>query len=162
MAAPQETKSKTRLVVWFAVAVALVLGVWAAILALGALAFSSASTSLTRKDFATEASARAFVDEHLPVALPTSVAVRSLAYERFTDWHLDTRLEFGTAMDADAYLRNAHLARQLNVEYCGNTDDDRDAGAGNTVSYFLPKSFACGSLSRGSQPTQIRVECYTR
>ena len=161
MAPPTKTKTRTRFMVWFAVAIALVLGLWAVVLALGALAFSSASTSLTRKDFATEASARAFVDEHLPVPLPPSVAVRSLVYEGFTDWHLETRLEFANTEDIDVYLHHAYTMRQLNVEYCGDTDDS-DAGISNTTPYFLPKFFACGSLSRGPQATQLQVTCYTR
>jgi len=159
--APSKDKTKTRYIVWFAVAIALVLGLLAAILALGALAFSRAGTSLTRKDFATEASARAFVDDHLPVPLPASVAVRSLTYERFTDWHLETRLEFANANDVEAYLHQAHALRQLNVEYCGSTDDI-DASVSNTLPYYLPKFFACGSLRRGPQPTQLQIACYTR
>lgn len=74
--APSKSKIKTRYIVWFAVATALVLGLLAAILALGALAFSNAGTSLTRKDFATEASARAFVDDPAELSRASSALFR--------------------------------------------------------------------------------------
>jgi len=154
-ASPPPKRKTYRLTGWVVAAVAVfTLGLGAAVV--GAVAFSNAGTSLARKDFTTDASAAAFVAAHLPAPLAGSVVVRKLTYERFTDWHLDALLDLDDANSANAYLERARAARQQNVEYCGGADDS------GTVSYFLPKFFACGSIQRGSRASELRIECYTR
>ena len=152
----QKIKRKaSRVTYWIAAAVALFSLVFAAAV-LGAVAFSNAGTALTRKDFATDASAAAFVAEHVPAPFVGSVAVRQLTYDGFTDWRLEALLEFGNASSAESYLEQARAARQQNVAYCGDVD------AGQTVLYFLPKFSACGSIQPGPLANELRVECYTR
>jgi hypothetical protein len=123
---------------------------------IGAIAFSNASTSLTRKDFASNAKAAEFVSAHLPAPLAGAIAVRTLTYEAFTDWHLDAVIDLGTAQAADDYLESAKKKRHLNPEYCGTTD------IGGSVYYFLSKVSACGAISRGRGASELRVECHTR
>ena len=158
----RDAKPKARRHLWWAVTIVAIIGLSGAVLAIGAVAFSSAGTSLTRKDFATDASARAFVDGHVPATLPANVAVRSLIYDRFTDWRLEAHLIFASAASLDAYFEQARAARHLNATYCGTTDDDDDAGAGDTVPYYLPNLSACGSFRRGPLPNEVHVECNTR
>jgi hypothetical protein len=155
----QKTKSRKRYL-WWAAAGVVVIGLSLGTLIVGAIAFLGAGTSLTRKDFATEASARAFVDEHLPAPLPASVIVHGLNYDRFTDWRLEARLTFPDRASLEVFLEQTRVARQLDVNYCGNTEED--AGLGDTVPYYLPKVSACGSIHRGPHPTEVLVECNTR
>jgi len=154
---PKPKRKANRVAFWAAAATALIgLALAAAAAVAGAVGFSNAGTALTRKDFATDASAAAFVAGHLPVPLVGSVAVHQLTYDRFTDWRLEALLDFGNASNAAAYLEQARVARQQNVAYCN------DADAGHSVSYFLPKFFACGSIQPGVHASELRVECYTR
>ena len=132
-----------------------ILGGFATVI-IGAIAFSNASTSLTRKDFASNAKAVEFVSAHLPAPLTGAIAVRTLTYESFTDWHLDAVIDLGTAQAADDYLESAKKKRHLNPEYCGTTD------IGGSIYYFLSNVSACGAISRRGGASELRVECYTR
>ena len=152
----QSSKRKVRrLVGWTAAAMVLFSLAFGAVV-VGAVAFSRAGASLTRKDFATDASAAAFVAGHLPAPFEGTVAVHELAYDRFTDWHLEALLDFGNASNAEAYLAQARAVRRQNGAYCGDVD------AGQAVDYFLPKFSACGSIRPGPHASELRVECYTR
>jgi len=154
-ASPPNKRKTNRRWGWVAAAGAVfTLALGAAVI--GANAFSSAGTSLTRKDFTTDASAAAFVAGHLPAPLAGTVLVRELTYDRFTDWRLEALLDLGDASRANAYVEQARAARQQNVEYCGGGGDENDA-----VTYFLPKFFACGSIRHGSRASELRIECNT-
>ena len=140
---------------WIAGAVVLVL-----VLAAGAfivlLARLFSGTSLTRGDFPTPAEAADFVSDHLPAPLPPGATVHELRYERFTDWHLEAKVDLGSPAAIDDYLQRAREHHEQNVDHCGPSDSDPRA-----LSYFLPKWHACGSITV-TETGGLAVRCATR
>jgi len=118
--------------------------------------FSLAGTSLTRKDFKTDAQAAAFVSDHLPVPFAGAVVVRELTYDRFTDWRLESLVDLGTTSAAEAYLEKARTARRQNDGYCGGSE------SGDAVRYFLTQFTACGWIQHEPGASVLRIECNTR
>jgi hypothetical protein len=118
-------------------------------------AASSLDTDRDLEDFATPAEARAFTTAHLPVSLPSDVAIESLHYERFTDWHFTARVRFPSLESANHYLDQTKRARTLNDSYCSDTEPTHGAR------YFLADVHACGSLHQSS-PLILDVRCHTR
>ncbi len=116
-----------------------------------------ASTTITRRSFATEAEAVSFVSDHLPAPLPSDAVVEELRYDRFTDWHLEARVDLGSAAAAAAYLARARAAGVQNPDYCG-------AGDGNPreLGYFLAAWSACGTVAPGAEEGVLEVTCFTR
>ena len=143
-----------RLLPWALASVLLVGGALVGVVIVAASLLSG--TTITRRSFATEAEAVAFVNGHLPRPLPAGTIVRELTYDRFTDWHLAATVDTGSSEAAREYLAGARALRQRNPDYCGSD------GSGPTVDYFLSKWSACGAITPGPEPGMLQVACFTR
>lgn len=152
---PTKQPSRSRRIIFW-VGVIAVAGLGLAGLAAGSLQFSSAGSSLTRKDFENDMKAASFVSAHLPAPLPPAALVRELQYDHFTDWHLEAVVQLGTAKAMEAYLQNVRAVRQQNMEYCGGPE------AGSETQFFLPEVHACGAIRPGAKEGELIVHCYTR
>ena len=134
-------------------------GAAAAFVTIGAVLLAGVGaldTSRSLDDFENNEQARKFVSEHLPAALPNDAVVSKLSYERWTDWHLAATVQLGSAQAADELVARVIADRKTDDAYCGEKDPELGAR------YFLPASFACGSVSRGAAPSTLEIRCNTR